>query len=433
MNFWKRPSASLLLGAIFFMVNPTHVFAQATPPPAPTYVGLTPEDVGVMNRARPEYDAKGIPIGGFRLFPTLDLTGSYDDNVFRLPTGTSDYYFVEAPTLRLKSDWGRHFLEFYVGANNYNYVSNTQLNLTDWDVGTDGRLDISRAMVVSGGISYAKAHEALQSPNTVGFQRSPNKYDQTEGKADATYQPDRLGFGVGGIFDRYFWLPTPEIGTTNYLFNSDRDEDEYQAYAKTYYDFSPGYDAFVKATYDSRTFDRPFDRTGIHRASTGYRFDGGADFQISHLIKGEVFIGYLEQDFDQHQPQTLKDIDGLDYGANISWYADPKLTVHLNASHTITDAVLGGVSAFNNQNVSLGADYELMYNVILQGYGAYTNTQFTGSTRTDGYPSFGIKARYMVNEYIAPYISYDWSERSSNFPGVNFKDNLITIGISGHI
>ena len=43
---------------------------------APTYVGMTPQDVGVMDRARPEYDAKGIPLGGFRLFPSLDVVGN---------------------------------------------------------------------------------------------------------------------------------------------------------------------------------------------------------------------------------------------------------------------------------------------------------------------------------------------------------------------
>ena len=28
---------------------------------------------GVMDRARPEYDAKGLPLGGFRLFPTFNF------------------------------------------------------------------------------------------------------------------------------------------------------------------------------------------------------------------------------------------------------------------------------------------------------------------------------------------------------------------------
>jgi hypothetical protein len=393
---------------------------------------LTSEDVGVMDRPRPEYDAKGIPLGAFRLFPSLDVTGSYDDNVFRQTAGLSDFYLVEAPTARVQSQWGRHFAELYAGLNNYNYSKYTQENLTDWDVGGDGRIDASRAATLSGGGSYGEAHESLQSPNTVGFQASPNRYYKTHGEANGTYQPNRLGFGAGGSIDRFDWNATPEVGGGQ-LFNTDRNETEYQAYAKTFYDFSPGYTGFLKASYDSREFDQFLDRTGLHRSSTGYRVDGGADVQISHLVKGEIFVGYLEQHYAQNVVTPLHSISGLDYGANLDWYADQKLTVHLKAAHTITDVTLASVSASNDQTVNLGADYEVAYNMIFQGYASYTQSHFAGTTRTDDYPGAGIKLRYLANEYLSAYVGYDYTNRSSNFSGINFNDNLITVGITGHL
>src|SRR4051794_39030251 len=51
--------------------------------------------VGVLERERPAYDAKGIPLGGFRLYPQLNFDTAHDDNVFRLPAGQSDWYFRE--------------------------------------------------------------------------------------------------------------------------------------------------------------------------------------------------------------------------------------------------------------------------------------------------------------------------------------------------
>ena len=48
------------------------------------------QDVGVLDRLRPAYDAKGIPIGGFRLFPQLEVSSAYDDNVYLLPSAASD-------------------------------------------------------------------------------------------------------------------------------------------------------------------------------------------------------------------------------------------------------------------------------------------------------------------------------------------------------
>jgi hypothetical protein len=395
---------------------------------APTYVGMTPEDVGVMQRSRPEYDAKGIPLGGFRLFPSLDASANYDDNVLRTPTATSDWFFEEAPSLRLQSQWGRHFLEVYGGLDNYNYASLSRLNLTDWTVGSDGRLDISRAVDLNAAASYGEYHEQLSSPNTVGFQKSPNRYDKTHAEATGRFQPNRLGFSIGGSFDRYDWLNTPEIGGGT-LFNTDRNEDDYQGFAKVNYDFSPGYSGYIKGLYDSRQFDLPIDRTGVDRASHGYRVDAGVNLQITHLVAGEIFVGYLDQQFKA----PLKDISGVDYGVNLDWFATPVLTVHLNGAHQINDVVLVNTSASDDKLIKLSADYEFRRNIIFTGYVSYTDSKLTGTTRDDNYPGAGIGMKYLLNEYMSANLNYNYSERSSNFPGIGYTDDTVSIGLSLHI
>ena len=162
---------------------------------------------------------------------------------------------MEAPGLRLQSQWGRHFFEIYAGLDNYNYAKYSAQNLTDWKVGADGRWDISRAAMVSSNVYYGEMHEPWESPNNLpGFQASPNRYYQTHADLISAYQPNRLGVGFGGSFDRYDWTNTPAIGGGT-LFNNDRNEDEYQAYGKVFYDFSPGYSGFLKASYDGRHFD----------------------------------------------------------------------------------------------------------------------------------------------------------------------------------
>ncbi len=71
--------------------------AAADDATTPTYIGMTQQDVGVMERQRPEFDAKGIPLGAFRIFPTMAIGAGYDDNVFKLPAASSDFYFEETP------------------------------------------------------------------------------------------------------------------------------------------------------------------------------------------------------------------------------------------------------------------------------------------------------------------------------------------------
>ncbi len=421
--------AALAMGLVAQAIA-TPAFAQDAT--TPSYIGMTQQDVGVMNRPRPEYDAKGIPMGGFRMFPTMGVTANWDDNVFRQPSSQSDWYFEETPEVRIQSQWGRHFLEIYGGADNYNYSKFSHLNLTDWTAGIDGRYDISRAANVAASGYYGEYHESLGSPNTVGFQESPNRYNKAHGDITAVYQPNRLGFGLGGSVDRYDWKGTPVIGGGT-LFNTDRNESEYQAYAKTFYDFSPGYSGFVKALYDNRHFDHFFDRSGLHRSSDGYRIDTGLDMQITHLLSGEVYVGYLEQRYSKSVPIPLPSVSGIDYGANLDWYADERLTVHLNGARVLSDVTIAGVSATQDDNVKLSADYEFRYNIIVQPYVGYTHSKFIGTNRTDDYPSAGVTVSYLMNRYISLDAGYHYSKRTSNVSGADYSDDTVSVGLNLHI
>jgi hypothetical protein len=309
-------------------------------------------EAGVMDRARPAYDAKGIKMGGFRLFPQIDLGIAYDDNVFRLPDAHSDWYFREAPAVRLRSQWGRHFLEFYGGLNHYDYGRFSSLNLTDWNMGAGGRYDVTYGSAIAVAASYGNYHEPLYSPNTVGNQEAPNQYHKAHTNISASYRPNRLGFDGGASIDQLTFGNTPKVGG-GFINNADRDETEYQAYARTSYDFSPGYFAFLKAGYDERVFDQELDRSGFHRASTGYRVNAGVDMQISHLVQGEFFLGYLEQHFDKSGVLQLKNISGLDFGGKVDWFASERTTVHLTAARSVSDTIIKNVSASDDRDIKL--------------------------------------------------------------------------------
>jgi len=401
----------------------------ASPSLTETYASTATEDLPVMARPRPEYDAKGIPLdGGFRLFPALTVTGTSDDNIYRTQTLTqSDFIFDIAPTLRVRSDWNRHMLELYAGLNNYEYTSHSSENLTDWNAGADGRYDITGGASVYDNGSVAQLHENRSSPNNVGFQASPNRYFQYHDEISATYQPNRLGFTAGGLYDQFNYQFTPLIGG-GFQNNQDRNFSEYQAYGKAFYDFSPGYTGFVRAAYDTRQFASTLDRTGVHRSSNGYRIDAGVDLQLSHLVSGEAYVGYLKQDFTA----PLKSLGGIDYAVKLDWLATPLLTVHLEGQRTLTQVILAGASVSDDKSISLSADYELLRDVIVQARGAYVDSSYPGITRHDTYPDLSVGLKYMIDRHFSADLKYDYSERSTNIGGFNFSDNLIMVGINLH-
>src|ERR1700722_17532045 len=124
-------SRSLIALGVCLVTATGVAHAQTNVVSAPDYVPTSDEDYPVMARPRPEYDAKGIPLGGFRLFPTLDLGASYDSNILRTDTNyVDDYIFNIVPSYKIQSQWNQHTLEFYGGLNDYQYAQNTSENVT---------------------------------------------------------------------------------------------------------------------------------------------------------------------------------------------------------------------------------------------------------------------------------------------------------------
>jgi hypothetical protein len=417
--------------------------AQLTPPNAPDVIlqGMplpqfqtpaTPasdQDVAVMARPRPEYDAAGIKLDGFTAYPTMTLGAAQEHNVFYLQSAQSDTFFTETPSLRVASDWGRHFLDVYMGAQNFDYLTHTQLDLTDWKAGTDGRLDISRELTISGQGFYGLFHESLSSPNTVGFQAAPNRYNQGHADLDGKYQINRFTVDLTGSYDRYDYSNTPLVGGGS-LFNGDRDESVYTASAKGTYDFSPGYSAFVRVLYDGRSFDQFLDRSGDHRSSTGYHYDGGLDLQITHLVQGSIFVGYFDQFHSQQVATPLPDFSAVDYGASLNWFVTPLLTAHISASHYVADTTLSGVSGTNEQLFQLGVDYELERNIILRPTFSYDNSNFIGLRRVDNTYNGGMSVRYYLNHYMSADLGYTWAQRNSSITGQGYMDNVVNLGLN---
>lgn len=83
--------------------------------------------------------------------------------------------------------------------------------------------------------------------------------------------------------------------------------------------------------------------------------------------------------------------------------------------------------------VELGADYELLRNVILQGAVGYTNTKFDGISRRDEDFSGRLAAQYLINRMLAANFSFIRTTRSSNETGQGFIDNTVSIALTGRL
>jgi hypothetical protein len=112
----------------------------------PGYSGANPfnptpqPNVTVQDRPRPDYDPIGLRAGSFFLYPTLDLGGLYDDNVYATRRGTeSELAATVTPNVRVLTNWNRHQLSFDLGADMAFYPGNSSLDYQDVHLDTTGR------------------------------------------------------------------------------------------------------------------------------------------------------------------------------------------------------------------------------------------------------------------------------------------------------
>jgi hypothetical protein len=145
---------------------------------------------GVLDRPRPEYDPIGMPLGGFRLYPTVYLGIARDDNVFRTQSGEQDDTIFElAPDLVLSSNWSQHALNLRGGLQHLEFTEHDSETRTNYNFGADGRLDIMRGVTLSGAASYNLTHEPRTSPDLPGFAAEPTRYAVSHAQAIFRYQP----------------------------------------------------------------------------------------------------------------------------------------------------------------------------------------------------------------------------------------------------
>jgi len=159
--------------------------------------------------------------------------------------------------------------------------------------------------------------------------------------------------------------------------------------------------------------------------------DGGADFDITRLLHGSIYVGYNAVNYDS---STISQQSGFSYGANLQWYPTELLTVTFTGQQSFEPSLIttaAGTPSITNANVIQGeADYEALRQLILTGIVSYENDNYSSTTRVDNTVTAAAGLRYLVNRNITLSAQYKFSARQSTQSGFNYDRNQVGIGIT---
>jgi hypothetical protein len=146
---------------------------------------------------------------------------------------------------------------------------------------------------------------------------------------------------------------------------------------------------------------------------------------LARLLRGQIFAGYLEQQF----ALPLQDVSGPSYGAALYWYATPLITVRVAAQRALSDTTLPGVSVSDDRSFVLGADYEVLRDLIARASATFVEADFVGSSREDSLKRAELNLIYFVNRHVSATARYTYQERASSTPTQDFTENTFNAGL----
>jgi hypothetical protein len=391
-------------------------------PGLPTYPGES-----IVQRPRPEYQPIGLRLGDFFWFPRAQLDEAYNSNIFAAPRPTYDLITAFQPGFDLLSNFPRNGLNLHGASALQFYADHPAQDTQDGSLNVDGRLDITAGSSLYGNVQVAHQHIAYGSPNSPGSIAQPVTYNDYSVRAGYTEGGRRFSYAASLAVDSAQYNAVPLVGG-GILPQSSQDATISEAAMRASYELVPDYLGYVRASGDFYDYWRTIPG-GARFNSTVYRVDLGLQILPRHIVYGDVYAGYLVQNF---VASSFGGSSNPDVGGHLTWDVTRLTTLTLTGLRTFatTNPSIGTTGAGYLSSVfTATGDHELLRNLILSLSASYENDSFRGFARTDNVFSASAGLRYLVNRNLFLGGSYSYQQRNSTLSGSSYTQNVVTLRV----
>ena len=397
-------SSAVVACALLLSATTSVAQVAAVDDPAPS------RNAGVLDRARPDFDAVGIRAGSFLILPKATTTLDVSDNIFAAHTNAvSDTVILFQPEVTMRSDWSRNMLELFGRAAFNAYGSNSSQNATETEVRVAGRYDIVDGSNLNAGLGYAYMAEprylatALAQNGTLSTSSGPEHYTLLSGHAGAVQSLNRVRLTENvQVVDYRFEGNALTYGV--YGGEKTRDRTEWTEAGRAELAISPDTSVFVQGALNQRSYRLGPPVAVLNRDSNGYDVTAGAKLDLTHLIRGEFRIGYLNQDYDS---AAFKSVSGLSLSGRFDYFVTPLTTVTVTADRSVGDAADPRSSGYITTNGGVEVDHELRRNIILTGRAFVAHDDYRGIDRTDDRWTARVGGTWLVNRMVGVGLFFD--------------------------
>ena len=301
------------------------------------------------------------------------------------------------------------------------YADHPGQDTQDGFVNVDGRYDVTAGSSFHGSAQAAHQHIAFGTPNSPGNIAQPVTYNDYRVRLGYAQGGRRFFFGADLAVDSAQYNGVPLVGG-GILPQSSQNTVISEAAVRAGYELVPDYLGYIRTAADLYDYWR---MTSLN--STVYRVDLGLQILPRHIIYGEIYAGYLVQNFSS---SSFGSTSAPDVGGRLVWDVT-----------RLTTLTFTGLRAFIPGNPSIGTvgagylastftvtgDHELLRNLLLSASAGYENDSFQGFARTDNVLSAGAGIRYLVNPNLFLGGTYSFQRRDTTLVGSSYTQNVFLL------
>lgn len=382
-------------------------------------------------RAPENMEPQGGRLGSFVVFPSAELSTIYDSNIFGANRNeTNDVIVRFAPKLRAESDLAAPVrLNFNATGVVDRYVDHSSEDTEGYLLSHDGSWEVpalGERSFLKWGLANARDWLARGLPDDQNNGAEPTIVHTTMGYAGFQYKPGPLSISprVSVSYIDLDDVPAVGGGTIN---NDDRDRWIFRETLRVGYDFTPGYEGYVRGTLNQRRYETTPDDTGFDRDSKGYEAVGGMKFGISEITSLDVYAGYLSQSYDDPR---LPNVEGPGYGGQLNWSPRREWQIAGSVARSVDESILNEYASYLNTTYALSANYQLVPALRFDARLSYSTFEFKAPSTTivdrdDSMVMGQVGVRYYMSPNVYLRLSYVQTAYSSDAANQDYDRSIV--------
>jgi hypothetical protein len=382
-----------------------------------TGIGALAYAGGLMGVARADefsdvlgrFGSGGLHFSQFWIQPTLE-TGLFYDSGVGGESSTGSYI---ASNIAAKSDFVRHALNFSLDAEhlkNFDSDADTDTNLSG---AANARLDIRRDLVVTSDIRGRFLEDDPESISTALSAAEPVPYSVVDVQSAINKTFNHLAVSADVAYEAWDYDDVAMIGGGT-LDQDFRDGSSYEVGGRVSYLFSPGYGIFVGTHFNDRNYNSG--------DSTGWRSLSGIAFELTSLLRGDVGVGYMTQDFD-----SGTEVSSFSYHVGLIWNPTMLMTVRLDGDRVIDQTDIAGSPGSIETSFEAAIDYEVLRTLVISPSVGFALDNYISSSFNSRSLWAGINADYRVNRFLSVGFDYRLEEVNYSSGGTDYDRHVVGI------